>query len=258
MRHYTKLVENDVAEEIAERLLKRAADQLDLDQALDPARLKATLRVYIAQMVPADASLALQPGQKRRVAFVGPSGSGKSSTVVKLAALLRLRQNLNVGLLSLDMHRLDAHEHLKRYAEAIDVPARVAQTIGDVKQGVRDLADVDVILIDTPGVGLREQGRFARTVTLLRAARPDETHLVLPASLDPRVQTRFAEGFSPLGPTRVVLTRLDDVVGTGVILNVVDRLSLGLSFMTSGQNVPNDIEEACGQRIAELLCPQDD
>lgn len=92
----------------------------------------------------------------------------------------------------------------------------------------------------------------------MRAARPDEIHLVLPASLDAKVQTRIADGFSPLGVSRVVLTRLDEVVGLGVILNVVDRLSLGVSYLANGQNVPNDIQEACGPRVAELLFVADD
>jgi flagellar biosynthesis protein FlhF len=87
----------------------------------------------------------------------------------------------------------------------------------------------------------------------LRAARPDEIHLVLPASLDAKVQERLARGFVPLGVSRAVLTRLDDVVGFGVVLNVVERLNLGVSYVTTGQNVPNDIQQACGARVAELL-----
>jgi flagellar biosynthesis protein FlhF len=164
-----------------------------------------------------------------------------------------LRQGKRVAVLSLDMSRLAAHEQLRRYAEVIDVPLHVAQTIAEVRQGLRDLETVDLLLVDTPGVGLREQGRFARLAALLRAVRPDETHLVLPASLTPAVQARVAQGFAPLGLSRAVLTRLDDAIGFGVILNVTQRLNLSVSYVTTGQNVPNDIEEACGRRVAERL-----
>jgi len=249
--HYVRLVQNDGAEELAAELVRAAARRPGRDQDV---ALRATVREYVARLTPAGAGVDLQQGQLRRVALVGPSGSGKSTTVAKLAALFRLRQDRRVAMLSLDMHRLDAHEQLRRYADVLEVPLYTAQTIEEVKQVTKGLDNVDLLLIDTPGVGLREQARFARVATLLRAARPEETHLVLPASLAPPVLSRMAQGFAPLGPTKVVLTRLDDVVGLGVILNVVQRLNLGLSYLTNGQNVPHDIEEACSPRLVELVC----
>ena len=88
---------------------------------------------------------------------------------------------------------------------------------------------------------------------LLRAARPTEVHLVLPASLEGAVQTRHARFFAPLGVSRLLLTRLDEALGFGVVLNVVERLNCRLSYWTTGQRVPSDIEEACGERVAELV-----
>ena len=135
------------------------------------------------------------------------------------------------------------------------MPFAAAQTITEVKQALQRLADAELLLVDTPGVGLRETARFARLAALLRAARPDETHLVLPACLTPSVLTRMAQGFAALTPASLMLTRLDDAVGFGIILNAIDRLKLRLSYLTTGQNVPEDIEEACGQRVAELVFP---
>jgi len=251
--YYVQLVQNEVAAELAARLVRQAATRVTDGPHIEPTVLRAALRDYIAQLLPQAGGIDLSAGTPRRVALVGPSGSGKTTTLAKLAAHFKLRQRRRVSLLSLDTHRLAAHEQLRRYAEVIDVPLHTAQTIAEVKQCRQALADVDVLLIDTPGVGLREQGRFARLATLLRAARPDETHLVVPASLAPEVQVRVAQSFAPLGVARAVLTRLDDAVGFGVVLNVVQRLNLGVSYLTTGQNVPNDIEEACSTRVAELL-----
>ena len=256
--HYIKLVENEVAEELAARLVRRAAADLPSNATADAAALNTAVRDYIARMVPQTPGINLQPGQMRRVALLGPSGAGKSTTLAKLAALFKLRHNVRVGLLSLDMHRLDAHVQLQRYAEVLQVPAHGAQTIAEVKQALRALEDVELVLIDTPGVGFREQARFARLATLLRAARPDETHLVLPASLDPKVQARMAQAFGPLNVSKVVLTRLDDAVGFGVIVNVIERLGLGVSYLATGQNVPNDLQEACGGHVAELVFSADE
>ncbi len=256
--HYVRLVQHEVAEELAAQLVRRAASRVPEHQSQDAAALRGALREFIAEMVPTCGGVGLTTGTLRRVALVGPPGGGKTTTIAKLAAQFGLRQGRRVALLSLDMHRLGAHEQLRRYAELIDVPFHTAQTISEVKRCLQSLESVDSLLIDTPGIGLREQGRFARLATLLRAARPDETHLVLPVSLTPEVQTRIAQSLAPLKSTRVVLTRLDDVIGFGVVLNVMHRLNLGVSYLSAGQNVPHDIEEGCSQRLAELLCAVDD
>lgn len=253
-RYYVQLVQNDVAEELAERLVRQAGAQVSESGARNDKLVQAALCEFIARMLPDAPGLQTTPGTLRRVALVGPSGSGKTTTLAKLAAHLQLRAQQRVALLTLDMHRLDGHAQLQRYAEAIGVPLHNAQTIAEVRALIRQLDQTDVLLIDTPGIGTREQARFARLATLLRATRPDEVHLVLPASLDARVQVRQARGFLPLGVTRLVLTRLDDVVGCGVILNAIERLNLRVSFVTNGQNVPQDLQEACGRRFAELIC----
>jgi len=249
--YYVRLVQQDVAEELAQRLLRQAAALPG--PGTPDQRVRAALCDYIAKMVPPTGGITVQPGATRRVALVGPSGAGKSTTAAKLAALFKLRRGRAVGLLSLDMHRLDAHVHLQRYAEVLGVPFAAAQTINEVKQALRTLGTLELLLVDTPGIAIREQARFARLAALLRAVRPDETHLVLPAFLDPRVQERVARSFAPLQVSRVILTRLDEAVGLGVILNTIARLNLGVSYVATGQNVPQDIEEACGSRVMELL-----
>jgi flagellar biosynthesis protein FlhF len=92
-----------------------------------------------------------------------------------------------------------------------------------------------------------------RLAALLRAVRPQEVHLVLPASATTAVQQRAAQLFAPLGVSRVVLTRLDEAVGLGVVLGALGKMGWPLSYLTDGQNVPKDIEKACGRRVAEIV-----
>jgi len=251
--YYVRLVQQELGRELAQRVLASALERLPRGTRPHPTKLNELLRETLTGMIPTAADGEVPAA--RRIAFVGPPGGGKTTTLAKLAAHLHLRQKKSVALLSLDMHRLAAGEQLRRYAELIQVPIAVAQTREGVAQALRDFRDIDHILIDTPGVGLREEGRFARMAALLRATRPDEVHLVLPGSTSPAVQLRLGQAFAPLGISRLAVTRLDETIGFGVILTLLEQLQLKLSYFSTGQNVPQDFEAACGRRVAELICP---
>ncbi|MFO0840639.1 MAG: hypothetical protein U1D55_19185 [Phycisphaerae bacterium] len=248
---YQELVKNEVVGELAERLARHIA--ADVRSATDRDVATARLRDAISRIVPVCDGISLVPGQRRVVALVGPPGGGKTSTLAKLAAHYKLRRSARVGILSLDMHRLATHEQLRRFGALLGVPMKSAQTVSRLKQAQKSLADVDLLLIDTPGLGFRDRGRFVRLAALLRAAHADELHLVLPACLIPTVQDRYARAFAPLGASRLVLTHLDEAVGMGVMLGAVERLGLALSFFCGGQNVPKDINCACSDLLATLV-----
>ncbi|MBU0639913.1 MAG: AAA family ATPase [Planctomycetes bacterium] len=253
--YYEELVRNEVAEELAARLVRQAVEAAQQSDTGEADALREVVRRYIARMIPTSGGIELTDAAARRVALVGPPGGGKTTTLAKLAAHFKLRRRKRVAILSVDLHRLAAHEQLQRYADLIGVPMHTAQTVVQVKEALQRVASAEIVLIDTPGMSIAEQGRFARLAALLRAVRAHELHLVLPACTTASAQLRIAQSFAPLDVSRVVMTRLDDTVGLGVILNALDRLKWQLSYVTSGQKVPNDIEEACGQRMAELIFP---
>jgi flagellar biosynthesis protein FlhF len=248
--YYVSLVRSEVEASLAERVAQAAARSAN---GKDETAVRTALRGAIAAMVPAVGGIELTNGACRRVALIGPPGGGKTTTIAKLAAHFGLRMRKRVALVSFDTHRPGTHDQTRRYAELIGVPAVAAQTVSGVREALQRLPESDLVLIDTPGVGWRDRGRFARLAALLRAARPDEVHLTLPASLSARVQQQAAQTFAPLGVSRLVLTRLDEAVGLGAVLNVIDRLSIGVSYLAGGQRVPTDLEEAQRERLAELV-----
>jgi flagellar biosynthesis protein FlhF len=250
--YYQRLVENEVAEELAARIVQNASGAAEPGPAGAKA-LRDAIRAALAELMPATGEIRVAPGAARRVALVGPPGAGKTTTIAKLAARYKLREKRRVAILSLDTHRFAAHEQMRRYGELIGVPVRAAQTCATVREALEELKGAELLLIDTPGLGLRDTGRFARTTALLRGTRPDETHLALPASFDAAVQQRILRAFEPLGAEHVLLTRLDEAIGMGVVLNAAARLKRKLSYLSTGQTVPNDIEAACGGRMADAL-----
>lgn len=248
---YVRLVQNEMAEELARRVVQSAAQRCR-PGAGAPA-LHRALREELAQLIPDSPGIQLSDARRRTVALVGPAGGGKTTTLAKLAAHFALRLRKRVAILSLDMHRLATHAQIRRYGEIIRVPVHTAQTVSGVKQALAQLADVELLLIDTAGASRRDSGRLARLAALLRSVRPDEVHLVLPASLSTAAQLRAAETFAGIGASHAILTHLDDVVGLGVVFTAIQKLGLPASFLSAGQVVPDDLEIACGRRLAGVL-----
>ena len=256
--YYRMLVENEVADRLATRLVRKASQNLRGNGPNGGGALRDVISRTIARMIPVVGGVELAPGVQRRVALIGPGGAGKTTAIAKLAAHFSLRLKKRVAILSLDMQKVGCNEQMKSYAEIIGVEMRTAQTVAGVKGIMTELKSCDLILIDTHGVCAGNQGHFARLAANLRAARPDEVHLVLPATMISSVQARMAQRFGPLGVSRVLLTHLDEAVGLGVILNTIELLQWGLSYTTDGETIPNNIEEACPDRMARLIFPMGD
>lgn len=250
--HYLRLTQAEVESALAERLVRQVASALG--SAAPAEAIRDELRRRVAAMIPACGGIELgESAKSRRVAIVGPPGAGKTTVISKLAAHLKLRGGKRVALLSLDTHRLGASDQIRRFAELINVPTAHAASVSAVKDAIRSLPEHDLLLIDTPGVAWRERGRFARLAALLRAARPDETHAALPASLSPSVQSKVIDTFAPLRIDRVVITRLDEAVGFGAMLGALAKLKWGLSYISRGQRIPDDIELADAGQLADLV-----
>lgn len=252
---YRQLVAQEVSSELARQLIADAQRTLPPADALTVEHVAEATRRFIARTVPVVGGIDLPAGSSRRVALVGGSGGGKTTVVAKLAALYKLRHKRSVSVLSLDLQRVAAHDQMQRYGELIGVSVYGCQSPEAVRETLKQIETPDLLLIDTPGVGLRDDGRFARLASMLRACKPDEVHLALPASLSHVAQARMAKAFAPLGVSRVVWTHLDDAVGWGVVLDAIGKVPWGISYLSLGQRIPSDIEEACSERLAASILP---
>jgi flagellar biosynthesis protein FlhF len=284
--YYMQLLQSAVADEIAREVIVRAKARLaecktrlaeraeqkgngSSKPGTEGRSMEAVLRDLIPVVLlesiekllpPADPIQLPAGGGPKLVALVGPTGVGKTTTIAKLAAHFKLREHKRVGLITIDTYRIAAVDQLRAYADILSLPLQVVLTPEEMSMAVELMRDLDVVLIDTSGRSQNDAGKLADLRTFLDAARAAageaaglETHLVLSCTSHPLQLLQVAEKFGAMGVDRVVFTKLDEAVGLGVILNVSHRLNLRLSYLTTGQDVPEDMEIGHRRRVAELI-----
>jgi flagellar biosynthesis protein FlhF len=254
---YATLVEAEVPEVLARRLVRRVAERLEPDESARPEAVREALREAVEACLPIAPPIAAVPGTRRVVALVGPTGVGKTTTVAKLAANFKLVQGLRVGLVTVDTYRIAAIEQLRTYAEIIDLPLAVANDPGEMREAIDALGDVDLVLIDTAGRSPRDEVRIRELADFLAAARPDEVHLVLSTTCGERSLRAAVERFALVHADRLILTKLDEADGLGGVLAVIGQADRPVSYLTTGQAVPDDIEPADRRRLARLILGDD-
>ncbi|TWU00744.1 flagellar biosynthesis protein FlhF [Stieleria varia] len=217
------------------------------------------LQRSVAREIRWSGPIRTQPGSRHVVALVGPTGVGKTTTVAKLAAGFRLDSKRRVGLLTIDTFRIAAVEQLRSYADIMDLPMQVVEQPDQMQPALKRLGDVDLVLIDTAGRSPRSDSRIEQLVELLRLAEVDETHLVLSATSSAAVIGSVLQGFSPAHPTSAILTKLDETPCTAAVLSAVTasatRPGMPLSYITNGQQVPDDIAIADATALVSRLLP---
>lgn len=250
---YATLLEADVPEALARRLVRHVADRLEPDEAHRPEAVHEALRDAVESCLPIAPPIAAVAGTRRIVALVGPTGVGKTTTVAKLAANFKLVHGLRPGLVTVDTYRIAAVEQLRTYAEIIDLPLAVANAPAEMRRAVEQLGDVDLVLVDTAGRSPRDEVKIRELAEFLAETPPDEVHLVLSAVAGERSLRAAVERFSVVRADRLILTKLDEADGLGGILAVLGQANRPVSYLTTGQAVPDDIEPADRARLARLI-----
>lgn len=250
---FTDLLDSDLNEELARELVERVRTETKDSPIDDLLMVKARLARMIEAEVRVSGPIQVGSGRCRLVALVGPTGVGKTTTIAKLAANYRLKEKRRVGLITVDTYRIAAVEQLRTYADIIDLPMQVVSTPREMREAVGRMDDLDMILLDTAGRSPKDEVRIQELRAFLSEAEADEVHLVLSSVAGARVLEQTAERFAAVGTTALILTKLDEATGLGNILPLVRTSGLPLSYLTNGQNVPDDIEVAESMRVARLI-----
>jgi len=240
------LEEVDVDPTLAGEIVRAALAAVP-DGAGSPEMRAAVDSQIVRRLVTAPTLLrGAQPGTgptRRIAAIVGPTGVGKTTTIAKLAARATIDCGLRVALVTLDTYRIGAVSQLSRYAQLIGVPLEVARDPQSFQAACRRLAQADLILCDTAGRG--DERAAAQKIAACLGAEPGvDIHLAVCAATRRADLRAVLRRFAPLGPSRMIVTKVDETSLFGGLLNAVVWSGLPLSYVTCGQRVPEDIEEA--------------
>ncbi|MBI1311885.1 flagellar biosynthesis protein FlhF [bacterium] len=254
---YTHLIDADIEDDLARELIFGLRKDCSPEQLHDPDACRALLSARVESEVRIADPIRPANGRRRIVALVGPTGVGKTTTIAKLAANFRLRDGIRMGLVTVDTYRIAAVEQLRTYAEIIDLPMKVVTSPQEMRRALDELADLDLVLIDTAGRSPRDELKIQELKQMLGEASIDEVHLVMSLTASVRSIKMTCEQFRPVNPTALILTKLDEAAGMGSLVSVSREVSLPFSYLTTGQDVPEDIEPANASRIARLVLGQD-
>jgi len=249
---YNNLVKNEVEEELAKKIIDSVRSRLG-----ENANVNVTvslLQSIIKNMLGKPESLKLkEDGSSTVVMFVGPTGVGKTTTLAKIAANYVLNYKKSVALITADTYRIAAVEQLKTYAEILGIPISVIYSPDELSEVIRSYSDKDVILIDTAGRSHRNTSQFDELKALVNQSNADEIFLVLSTTTSTKVCKDIISKYSFLKDYKLIFTKIDEAPVSGIILNLKYMTGKCLSYITTGQNVPDDIEIANIDRITNSL-----
>ncbi|MBI3584857.1 MAG: flagellar biosynthesis protein FlhF [Nitrospinae bacterium] len=254
---YQRMLSNGINEKYASDLIDKAQDARGNIQ--DENLIIDRLADEIMKSVKTNGSISDEKGGRKVIAFIGPTGVGKTTTIAKIAAAETFNKK-KVAIITVDTYRIAAIEQIKIYAKIIGIPVDVVLTPEELRVTIEMHRDKDVILIDTAGrshkndTQLLEVSEFFNPLSRFCDSGEMETHLVLGANADERNIEDTIDRFKAVtNIDRLLFTKLDEAGIFGVIYNQSLRTGIPLSYFTTGQKVPEDIEAATSERVADLI-----
>jgi len=248
------LQRQDVSPRMGDELLSQLRDGLAAAELDEPETVRRKLIELIAARIPTPETDSLPDAAHPCImVMIGPTGVGKTTTIAKLAAKFKLQARKKVGLITIDTYRIAAVDQLKTYAQIIEVPLCTVLTPAELTDAIDAMSRMDVILVDTAGRSPGDKPRLRQMQAFLEAAHPDEVHLVVAATAGRAAAERVIANFMPLGANRMIMSKLDEAATFGVLLNVASATSAALSYVTTGQEVPDDIAPADRWQLAKLI-----
>lgn len=251
--HYRALVSRGVSRKAAAALIGLVVKDADMEVLRDSRVFTERLHVAVRREIKTTGGIAIHGGECRLVALTGPTGVGKTTNLAKLAAHYAVHERARVAMLTCDTYRVAAVDQLRVYANIIGIPLQVVNDAQEAAEAMKQFKDYDLVLMDTAGGSQFNLEQINELKGVLHAARPHEIMLVLSATTHIDDLRSVAANFRCLQPASLLFTKLDETRQYGSILNILLEAGLPLSYVSVGQNVPDDIRVATSGMIANLV-----
>lgn len=239
---YNTMIDNEVDEHYANQII----DTLDVNE-----KKEVPINYYLADVYQ---KIILKFGKSSRITeakrnpkvlyFIGPTGVGKTTTIAKIASRFCVDHKKKLALLTTDTYRIAAAEQLRTYANILDVPIRVIYSVEEIQHAFEEFADCDYILVDTAGHSHYNEEQRQAIGEFIHAADDKverEVYLVISATTKYRDMISIADSYAELTDYKLIFTKLDETEALGNLLNLRMRTNAEISYVTDGQNVPDDI-----------------
>lgn len=247
-----RLTANQVDEKVAARVIKMV-EELAGEKYEDGPEIRELERKVIAGLLKKPRPIENRGKKARVVALIGPTGVGKTTTIAKLAANFSLLEKKKVALVTVDTYRIAAVDQLKTYAEILGIPLEVVFNPEGFQTALKKFASYDFVFIDTAGRSPRNEEHLHELARFLEAAHPDEIILVLSATTRTDDLLEIYRRFKVVRIDKIIFTKLDETNCYGQILSVICKTRSHISYITNGQNVPDDIMVPDEMRLASLI-----
>lgn len=236
------LEDNDIPKEI----LKEILEYLSLEENKD--NKDGAIKNYITSKIKIE-----EEDMSGTVVFVGPTGVGKTTTIAKLAGRLALLEKKKVGLITVDTYRIGAVEQLKTYAEIMNIDFKVVITIKEMELAIKEMEECDVVLIDTTGRSSKNKMQISELRAFVQKANAKNVNLVISSTTKNKDIEAIINGYSILDFNNVIVTKLDETTVYGSMLKIINEADKPLSYITVGQNVPDDIKKPTKEELVNLI-----
>jgi len=255
---YQRLVSMDFAEDLARETCEQAAVALRDDVRDDPAWVRSQVLRSLASRMPC-APLRFARGKgSQRLLFAGPTGVGKTTTLMKFAIRLSRQDGYSVGIVGCDSYRIGAQEQIRTFCDVAGLPLRVVFTDADLESAIKETSHLDVVLVDTAGRSPANQVHFLELSALVDRIRPQDIVLVQSATTRLRDLSASVRAYRDLGPTKLVFTKIDETESHGAMCTLAARERIPVTALCFGQEIPEAMSEAASDELARMLLGDDD
>lgn len=254
---YQRLLAADFAEDLSRETCEEAALALRETGSDVPDRVRPAVLRSLATRMPC-APLRLARGRNQRLLFAGPTGVGKTTTLMKLAVRLSRQDGLSVGIVGCDSYRIGAQEQIRTFCDVAGLALHVVFTDTDLDEALEQTKTLDVVLVDTAGRSPANQVHFLELSALVDKIRPSDLILVQSSTTRLRDLSASVHAYRDLGPTKLVFTKIDETDSHGAMCTLAARERIPVTALCFGQEIPEAMSEASPEELARMLLGDDD